>query len=211
MTREEVIKIVNEARAAGTRPDLRGAGLRRANLAGENLEGVDLEGVDLAGATLEGANLIDANLYRANLQGANLYGSNLRGANLEGANLRAANLNGANLTGANLTGAALTAAELIGADLTGVQIDYDIPKVANLIGKILDADRLDMSDWHSECGTAHCLAGWATTLAGEAGAKLEKEIGIRAAGALIWRASVGEIPDFYAENEDAKASLRERA
>lgn len=29
-----------------------------------------------------------------------------------------------------------------------------------------DPRRLEMRDWHSACGTAHCLAGWATHLAG---------------------------------------------
>ena len=186
MTREEVIKIVNEARAAGTRPNLAYANLAYANL--------------------RAAILADANLRAVFLAYANLTYANLRGANLRGVNLTDANLRGANLRGVNLEGAYLN-----GADLTGVQIDYDIPKVANLIGKILDADRLDMSDWHSECGTAHCLAGWATTLAGEAGAKLEKEIGTAAAGALIWHASTGEIPDFYNSDKYAKQWLRERS
>jgi hypothetical protein len=27
-------------------------------------------------------------------------------------------------------------------------------------------ERLQMDNWHSECGTAHCIAGWADHLAG---------------------------------------------
>ncbi len=55
MTRDEVLRVVREARDQGCR------------------------------ANLYGANLHGANLRRANLYGANLYEANLRGANLSGA------------------------------------------------------------------------------------------------------------------------------
>ncbi|CAB0494257.1 pentapeptide repeat-containing protein [Corynebacterium diphtheriae] len=72
MTREEVEKIVAEARAENKTPNLRAADLRDANL----------RDVDLCGADLRGANLRGANLRDANLRGADLRGANLRGANL---------------------------------------------------------------------------------------------------------------------------------
>ena len=92
MTRDEVFRIIKEAREKGDRPDLRDANLREA----------DLRGSDLHGANLSGADLREADLHGANLHGANLRGSDLHGANLHGANLCVADLRGANLCEANL-------------------------------------------------------------------------------------------------------------
>lgn len=70
---------------------------------------------------------------------------------------------------------------------------------------------LDMSTWH--CGTAHCRAGWVTTLAGEAGRRLEGQLGTAAAAALIYAASDPELfereglPEFYADNDEALADM----
>jgi len=52
---------------------------------------------------------------------------------------------------------------------------------------------LNMKYWHSDgdfgcapgCGTSHCIAGWATTVAREAGVLLENEFGTRIAGAML--------------------------
>ena len=53
MTRDEVLRIVREARKQG-----RGADLRRANLRGADLSWADLRGADLSGADLSGADLL---------------------------------------------------------------------------------------------------------------------------------------------------------
>lgn len=51
---------------------------------------------------------------------------------------------------------------------SGLQITSEqwsnLVKVASIIKS--NEDRFDMSDWHTEnsCGTAHCIAGWATSL-----------------------------------------------
>ena len=78
--------------------------------------------------------------------------------------------------------------------------------------------RLEMSDWHGgtsgsdACGTTHCRAGWAITLAGDAGRELERRFGPSAAGALIYAASGSHpVPNFFADNETALADLRARA
>ena len=60
MTRDEVLRIVREARKQG-----RGADLRRANLRGADLSWADLRGADLSGADLSGANLSGADLSGA--------------------------------------------------------------------------------------------------------------------------------------------------
>jgi hypothetical protein len=68
-----------------------------------------------------------------------------------------------------------------------------------------------MGSWHGDCGTTHCRAGWAIHLAGDAGYALEKQMGAPAAGALIYHASAGYVPDFYATNDDALADMRARS
>jgi len=85
MNREEIEKIVADAKENGSGADLRGADLRRAYLRGAYLSGAYLSGADLSGAYLSGAYLSGADLRRANLSGADLSGADLRRANLSGA------------------------------------------------------------------------------------------------------------------------------
>lgn len=92
MTRNNVLRIVREARESGERPDLSGL----------DLSGLDLFGVDMYSANLRGANLTYTNLYGGDLRCVDLTGANLTGAYLDHANLNYANLRGANLDGASL-------------------------------------------------------------------------------------------------------------
>jgi len=116
---------------------------------------------------------------------------------------------------ADLSGAVLSGADLSGADLRGADLS-DAVKIPHIDAAILAAvdtgGNLEMGNWHT-CQTTHCLAGWAITLAGEAGLTLEREYGPAAAGALIYAASSPDkrIPNFYATNADAMADLRARA
>ena len=148
----------------------------------------DLRGADLSGADLSYANLSYANLSDANLRGADLSGADLRGANLSFEDLSYANLSYANLDG--------------------------VPVVENLDSKILKAieagGELNMGEWHS-CATTNCRAGWAITLAGEDGKKLENRIGPSAAGALIYAKATGRVPSFFCSNEEALADIKECA
>ena len=77
MNREEVLKIVREARDRGKTPDMHGA----------DLSGADLHEADIRGADLRGADLHEADLRKADLHGGDLSGVDLRGADLSGANL----------------------------------------------------------------------------------------------------------------------------
>jgi hypothetical protein len=154
-------------------------------------------------------------LKRTTLTEAMLRGADLRGAMLTGAMLTGAMLTGAMLTEADLRGADLTGAMLTGADLRGAMLtEADIPVVPALDHAILAAleagGTLDMRTWHT-CGTTHCRAGWAIVLAGDAGVQLEARVGAGTAGALIYAASTGYIPNFYATHADALADLRAHA
>ena len=153
---------------------------------------------------------VRANLTGADLSGADLSGADLSGADLRGADLSWANLTGAYLTGANLTGADLSEADLSGADLSGAIGLLSAPVVEDLHTKVAAAvgggEGLHMAEWH--CGTKHCRAGWAIVLAGEEGAALEDRLGPAAAGALIYHASTGMVPDFYSSDATALADIR---
>lgn len=69
---------------------------------------------------------------------------------------------------------------------------------------------LNMSAWHS-CETTHCRAGWAVHLAGEQGYALEAKHGPAVAGRMIYRASTGRSPHFFATTERALEDIRKCA
>lgn len=170
----------------------------------------------LRGADLRGLNLIDINLEGASLEEASLAGANLMNANLMNANLSGANLINADLSGANLSEACLNNANLTSANLPNIIVE-DVPVIKNLDYTILkrveeNPGTLNMRLWHSPCGTAHCRAGWAVSLAGEAGRRLENKLGTAAAASLIYHKSVPEfpIPDFYCTKEEAIADMHMR-
>jgi hypothetical protein len=169
-----------------------------------------------SGAYLSGAYLSGADLSGADLSGAYLSDAYLSGANLSGADLSGANLSGAYLSVAYLSGADLSGAYLSGADLSGAKNTPEIPVIEKIDAKILAAieagGTLDMGSWHT-CETTHCRAGWAITLAGEAGTKLEAAVGSAAAGSLIYAKSrPGKpVPNFYASDDDAMADIRAAA
>jgi hypothetical protein len=164
----------------GKRANLRGADLRGASLNDSNLGGADLRDANLRDANLRGADLRDAYLNGANLRGASLNDANLGGADLRDANLRDANLRGASLNDANLGGANLNGA-------VGLPIASDSQERLKAVAQqVLDQpDHLDMTNWHSKCGTTHCLAGWAIQQAGPVGEILEKLHGSHLAGLLL--------------------------
>jgi hypothetical protein len=139
LTRDDVLKLIEENGGKAEGLDLTGRNLWDADLSRLNLDGIimakatlvdaNLQGASLGGANLYGAKLMVANLQeallpRANLQKADLSSAKLEeaylnDANLEGASLRYAKLREADLRDANLRGAGLFYADLQGADLQG--------------------------------------------------------------------------------------------
>ena len=137
---------------------------------------------------------------------ANLRGANLRDADLRGAILRDADLRGAILRGADLRGAILRGADL--RDAEGLPIAEDAPDRLQAVAATVLAQpaALQMSAWHDDCGTAHCLAGWAIHQAGPVGAVLEQLHGPRLAGLLLLGTEAAQ--HFYDSNETALEWLR---
>ena len=220
---------------ANGRRNFRGVVIVGEGSAGANLVGAYLVDANLADAYLAGANLVDANLVDAYLAGANLVRANLVGANLADANLVDAYLAGANLVGANLADARNVPSDLQRQDAPPPepwrqrtheerrqrriaraeryrQRHPDVPVVADIDTRILtiveaNPSALNMSRWHT-CETTHCRAGWAITLAGEAGKELEDAHGPCEAGRRIYMASTGRVPHFYATDAAALEDLR---
>jgi hypothetical protein len=157
-------------------------------------------------ANLIDANLSDANLNSANLSGANLSYANLRDANLSYANLSYAILSYADLRDADLSGANLRDANL--RDANGLPIAADAQQRLRAVAShVLDHPQiLQMESWHSECGTTHCLAGWAIHQAGTLGEVLEKLHGPYMAGLLLLGANAAA--HFHDSNDDAIAWLQ---
>ena len=163
----------------------------------EPAHGLDgLSGDRLLGYAVAAAVAAKIDLSMADLSGADVTALDLSGADISGAYLRDADLSEANLAKALLP--------------PGVPIVPDIDKA--ILAEIEAGGELRMMDWHY-CETAHCRAGWAIHLAGEAGSRLEKEIGPCAAGALIYAASRPDkpVPDFYAPDDEALEDLRQCA
>jgi hypothetical protein len=89
------------------------------------------------------------------------------------------------------------------------------PVIENIHQKVLEAatvrpDSLNMGDWHT-CETTHCRAGWVVHLAGEPGAKLERQTSTLFAAMQIYKASstISVSPTrFYENNETALADMK---
>jgi len=128
-------------------------------------------------------------------------GISLEYANLMGVDLRNANLMDADLRNANLMGADLSGADLRGVSLRGAILDFQIQEgllqqIAALV--LSNPELLQMENWHSDCGTTHCLAGWACEL-NPVAKELEKSHGTSFSGLLTLGAEAYSY--FHGDNE----------
>jgi len=82
LSREDVIRKLNEAREVQRPPDFTGNHLQGTDLRELDLKQAIMVEADLSGANLEGANLSEVDLRRAKLQGANLKNTHLSHATL---------------------------------------------------------------------------------------------------------------------------------
>ena len=212
--------------ALKARANLADAYLADADLAGADLTGAYLAGAYLAGADLAGANLAGAYLARAYLAGADLAGAYLAGADLTGAYLARAYLADADLTNArnvpdtngseSIQEPAASRAERYAKRAAKFrERNPDVPVIPDIDARLLgilerQEGTLNMNAWHT-CRTTHCMAGWAVTLAGPKGKELEEQYGPHRAGHMIYTASIGQTPHFFASDEQALIDLRVRA
>ena len=60
---------------------------------------------------------------------------------------------------------------------------------------------LEMSIWHSGCGTAHCIAGWAEHMLGDQAVALEPMFGTHTLGAVLLGVEASRY--FYKTNSEA--------
>ena len=110
--REQVERIVSEARENGKTPDLRMMNPRGAALWQIELAGGQLVKSDFGGVFFRGAHLSRANFNNANLTVADLIGADLRQAILRNAKVGHAKLSRAHLMKADIRGAFLRVADL---------------------------------------------------------------------------------------------------
>lgn len=187
-------------------------------------EGKSLAFLALGSADFTGMNLDRANLYGSSFVGARFEEASLVGADLSRTHLAHAVFKGADLRNADLRNAVLEDTVFSGALVKGVRVERwsnsrRFPRITSIHTKVAEAveslGNLDMSEWHSECGTTHCRAGWVVTLAGQEGKGLEAAVGTAAAAFLIYMASDPDMevfPDFYQYNDKkALESIREYA
>jgi hypothetical protein len=117
LTKELLLKSVEEWNATREaypelKPDLSRADLSDADLSGANLRDADLSAANLKDASLSAANLIWANLNEAILDGADLSDTKLFSADLSRANLIDSTLFGADISLTNLSEASLSEAKI---------------------------------------------------------------------------------------------------
>ena len=92
--------------------------------------------------------------------------------------------------------------------------DLVIPQIEGIHSAVLQAvnqNGIEMSSWHSECGTTHCRAGWVVTLAGEAGKELERKTDTAFAAMCIYNKSSSikvALWQFYVNNNLAMDDIK---
>ena len=92
-----------------------------------------------------------------------------------------------------------------------------LPKVAHILPSINlpefilnQVGQLNMDSWHSEneCGTTHCMSGFAEVAHGDAGAYIVKHFGHELGGHILFLHSTGKTVDFHTDNETAIETLK---
>lgn len=147
-------------------------------------------------AVSEGVSLADAYLYKADLYNAYLYNANLENAYLRNANLKDA--------------------YLYNADLQGIKTNHTIPTIENIHQAVFAACQIegsfDMNNWHSQCGTTHCVAGHVEILA-DAKELADKTSTLFAATMIYQKSSDIQPPKglFFMDNEEALRELERLA
>lgn len=212
-------------RAQLVRADLESALLDDARLVGANLAEAKLSdsslhrtalgeavlrGAELVGAALHGASLHGADMRDVDAAGADFDNTDLRKADLRGANLRSAGLRGADLRGACLLGASWRDPDITDLGLTKLEgavfmKGLIVPAIPALPQRILDLLSAGgtVKHWGPRRPHEESLEGWAIRAAQGPGCQLKETVGKSVAGALLFHASLGDVPLLDREGEDA--------
>ena len=74
--------------------------------------------------------------------------------------------------------------------IPNVQVDQlKVEGIHTAVNKAVNEDTLNMTNWHSKCGTTHCRSGWAITLAGVEAKRLEALTNSMFAGMVVFALS----------------------
>jgi len=212
--------------------DFAGANFAGANFADAYFAGANFAGANFADADFAGAYFADAYFADADFAGANFADADFAGANFADAYFADADFADANFADAYFADARNVQNEVV---ITSPEAPYQrdtrpaaeryadraakfrkenptVPVVDALDSQILskveaNPNALEMGAWHT-CETTHCRAGWAIALAGKAGFELEEKHGPQLAGRMIYIASTGRAPHFFASNENALADIK---
>ena len=93
---------------------------------------------------------------------------------------------------------------------------YDLPDPKTARQRLVEVARAALADpanltmerWHNEsgqCGTSHCIAGWAVHLAGREGYELEGKVNQPAAGNILLGIEASKL--FFLDNDAARSAL----
>lgn len=180
----------------------------RTNLLDADFEGANLEGAtftycffnnsDFCGANLYGATFIDCHLFRSWFMN-----SDMTNVTVENSEFRHCNFFGAVTHGlfARIRGHAATFARSVGLVYNPTGADRLLERIASIV--VNAPESLRMKEWHSTCGTKHCLAGWAVHLSPEA-ERIEMQTNTEIAG-LLTLGSEAHAIFFPAGDEDDTA------
>jgi hypothetical protein len=182
------------------------AGVALTNL---NLDRCDFSGVEIRDSSFDGSRFV-----RSSFDGSSFVRSSFDGSSFVRSSFVDSRFDGSSFVDSRFVRSSFVDSSFDGANII-------IPKIENIHQAVynfaLQEGNFDMGSWHhgGACGTAHCRAGTVNHLAGEAGMKLEGQIGPSGAAALIYFASdptMKTVPNFSAiRNEDALADMKRMA
>jgi len=209
------------ARADFSRTDLSNSTLfRKRNLMNANFEDAWLTNADISDAYFSCAYLRYTSLNGATAVGtkfsnATLFNTYFTDANLERADFTSCTLDHCCLLHANLDRADFDNCRFIRTTLRGLTLknalrQHTTPQQHELLLRIArhlraNPEFLVMDEWHSNCGTTHCLAGWAIAMSSE-GPTLEWFVGAENAGYYLLGAEA--LSHFYDSEDEVLDYLR---
>ena len=189
------------------------------NFGGRNGGVKNLEDADFTGSNLEDATFNFCRFTHADFRGVNLSGatfadcylfrswfekSDMTNVTVKNTEFRHCNFTGATTYGlfARICGRNTTFARSVGLVYNPTGSERLLERIAAIVANAPESFR--MKEWHSTCGTKHCLAGWAAHLSPEAG-RIEMQTNTEIAGLLTLGSEAHAI--FFATADEDDSAL----